>query len=242
MRYPLIIIGSVLAAGCTSSSTVLPLDIEGVPLRREVSAEGITCILEGEYPRVREEESRKNVDSLNEILHEAINDAYVTGFQDCPALYLDMTEQGSPLTETTQFGFHVELNEQNLLSITHFATHYLEGAAHPTNVLHALTLDVPSGEEYDLASLFRSESPYQERITAIVERQMAMDDIEASPEAWTNFDEWVFYFRPGYLIMGNFFNIHALQAMQVAISLDEFTDIAREGGPIMRLLEATPST
>lgn len=208
----------------------------------KASQDGVTCVLEGLYPVVSRTAPHQAIDEINALIRKEITDTYAAGVQDCPQMYLDLIEPDSSLKETTQFGFHVEMNEKNILSITHYTSHYLEGAAHPTNLLDAFTVDVTTGTQYDLASLFRINSPYRERLISIVQEQIRQDGIVAGAEDQTDFSEWVFYLRPGHLVLGNFFTVHAIQAMQVAIPLYDLADIAREGGPIAHKLEATPST
>ena len=236
MRSHLPIITSLLLSGCAGATT-MPLEIDEATVHEEASQEGVSCILEGTYPVVRMPTSSQATDEINELIQREMLGSYVSGIQDCPALYLDLIEEGSSLTETTNFGFQIELNEQGLLSFTHYASHYLEGAAHPTNRLGALTIDTMSRETYDdIHSLFISDSSYKELLTALVQWQMKVEDIFANPDVQTDFDEWIFYLRPGYLILGNFFEVHALQAMQVAIPLEKLTEVIQENGPLQRLL------
>ena len=240
MRFSVTPFIAIALAGC-APAVIQPPNIDAVPMQENASQSGVTCVLEGEYPLVTGTTPYQAVDEINALIREKITDTYSEGVQDCPSMYLELIEPDSILKETTQFGFHVELNEKNLLSITHFASHYLEGAAHPTNLLDAFTVDVATGKQYSLASLFRIGSPYRERLIGIAQEQMRRDGIVASDEGQTDFSEWIFYFRPNHLVLGNFFTIHALQAMQVAIPLSELADIAREDGPIARLLGTTPS-
>tara|TARA_Y100000310_G_scaffold180848_1_gene180760 strand:+ start:754 stop:1479 length:726 start_codon:yes stop_codon:yes gene_type:complete len=241
MRLSLAIISTLLLAGCLGANTK-PLRIETATWHEEASFGGVTCVVDGTYPVVFETKSDQNISLMNNLIQKHTLDAYTDEIQDCPKMYLELVETGALLTETNNFGFQIGFNEQGLLSFTHHSSHYLEGTAHPANSLGALTIDTVSGKIYDIASLFRPESSYKELLTVLVEWQMKMEGIFADPDVQTDFEEWIFYLRPGYLVLGNFFDVHALQAMQVAIPLDKLTEVIREDGPLQRLLESPTST
>lgn len=241
MRSSTLTTTAVVLTGCVSAF-IQPPNIQPVPLRREASQGNVTCTLNGVYPVTQRTSSSQAIDTINDIIKEYILDAHTADNEQCPVQYADLVETGATLQRNTQIGFHVELNERGLLSITHFASHSLGGTAHPTHQLHAITVDVSSGERYDLASLFQPGAPYQERLRSLIQQQMERDDIIADAGVQTDVGDWVFYLRPNHLVLGNLFNVYALQATQIAISIQELADIAREGGPIARLLKAPPST
>ena len=240
MKRPLFILTALLLASCVREAK--PLEIETIPITREVSQGSVTCKVDGKYPNIKRTVFGQAIGSINSLVAKEIVGSYTTDIRSCPELYLDLIESGSTLTETTGFDYVIELNENNLLSISHSASHYLEGAAHPTNVLGAMTIDVDSGDKYRIWHLFGMNVPHREYLEIIVDKKLDEEGLVSSTDVKTDFTEWVFFLRPNALVFGNLFDIHALKGVQVEIPLEDLRDIAAKNGPLMRLLEATPST
>ena len=226
----------LLLAGCTKSPYAPPPQVNSVTLQEKASTGGITCIFDGRYPLLQTKNQSESIDSINTLLQNKILGEDHRDIEKCPALYANLVEDDSSLTETVTIGFEIELNEKGLLSISHMASHYLEDAAHPSNSIGATTVDVSSGKEYSLTSLFQYDTSYRDRLEDAVYIWMESKDLVESSDLLTTFDEWVFFLRPETLILTNLFDIHALQGARVEIPLEELFDVADPTGPLMRFL------
>ncbi len=226
---------TLLFAGCATSGTTPP-EVSSVTLREEASEGGITCVFEGRYPLVQTKNPSEAITSINDLLQDKILGEDRRDIEECPRMYAELVEDESTLTETVTVGFEVELNEKGLLSISHMASHYLEDAAHPSNSIGATTVDVSSGKEYSLTSLFQEDAPYRDRLEDAVYIWMESEDLIESSDLLTTFDEWVFFLRPETLILTNLFDVYALQGARVEIPLEELFDVADPTGPLMRFL------
>lgn len=71
-----------------------------------------------------------------------------------------------------QVSYEVEFNRQHMVSITLKQSFYMEKAAHPMKFLKALTMNVNTGQIYQLSDLFVENSNYPERLNTIMQEQI----------------------------------------------------------------------
>lgn len=91
------------------------------------------------------------------------------------SVYNIIQQQGYPQSEQTG-AYEVKNNQRGILSLNldNFA---YAGGAHGLTVIRSFTWDVTTGKQYTLGELFKPGSPYIERISAEVKRQIQERDI-----------------------------------------------------------------
>lgn len=73
--------------------------------------------------------------------------------------------------------YRVTVNENGVLSIRFEVYFYHEGAAHPMDVVRALTFDLLTEKVYRLGELFLPGSDYKRRINSIVRQEMEEKEV-----------------------------------------------------------------
>ena len=68
--------------------------------------------------------------------------------------------------------YSLESNKNNILSLTLAESHYRKLMAHPMHYMKAMTMNTKTGQVYQLVDLFKANSDYQPRLTAIINKQI----------------------------------------------------------------------
>lgn len=152
-------------------------------------------------------------------------------------IYKMIIEQGYEEDYTKEIwgDYKVKLNKHNLFSLLIYINSYSKGAAHGLTALKAMTFDVQSGKNYELADLFINNSNYVNRINKVIKEEMVEKDIPLLVEFETIDKKQDFYLTKDALIV--FFQLY--EYTPYAYGIPEFTipysnleDIINEIGPL----------
>ncbi|GAA0439949.1 hypothetical protein GCM10008983_16110 [Lentibacillus halophilus] len=135
-------------------------------------------------------------------------------------------------------GFEMKNNQRNVLSLTlsNYAIPYM--AANGMTYMNSLTFDLMNGNECRLSDLFKPRSNYTQRISAIIQKQIAERDIPTihnftgiSPQQsfYIADKTLVIYFQPLE------FTPHVFGIPTFPISVYELQDIIPENSPLSRM-------
>lgn len=143
-----------------------------IPLGNSITIKTITCrpdyLTFIQYPEVTG--LPKGVqDSVNKKLKEAYTQGYLNNNTSSSS-----NDPEDEYLEDIDIGFNASLNK-NLLSIAKNGYIYPLGAAHGMPVISYLYIDIRTGDFYELKDLFKANSKYAEKLTAIVNNQIKAD-------------------------------------------------------------------
>lgn len=97
--------------------------------------------------------------------------------------------------------YQVTLNEKGLLSLRFENFTYVEHAAHPTTLVRSLTVDLHTGQEYQLYEFFRNMSGHAIQITNYILREMKRLEIPLAVDLRLIPDNHVYYLTPDSLVI-----------------------------------------
>ncbi len=126
------------------------------------------------------------VSGIDAAVAAAINDRLSREARDTVAAFSrDAIQAGPPLYQTGPSAgsqtFSVSLSRSNLLSIGELLSEYWTGAAHPFATLSTNTFDLTTGDEIQLADLFRPGTPWLKTLsTESRKRLRAVPGLELS--------------------------------------------------------------
>lgn len=115
--------------------------------------------------------------------------------------------------------FTVKLKSDSILSIHSMFSSYAEGNAYPNNVLKSYNFDLTTGKEISFESLFKKDSKYLIPLHKFMAEAMIKDKTINDKEEFIALkkDKYEFYLTPNALVLINLFDIHAMQAIEVAV-------------------------
>lgn len=145
-------------------------------------------------------------------------------------------KQTGPDAEITG-GFEIKNNQRNIVSLTN--SHYsYSGGAHGMTILRSLTMDVKTGQFYQLKDLFKPNADYVQRINRIIERQIKERDLPLIEKFNGIHPNQFYYIADKALVI--YFQLYDLVPYAwgfpfFVISVYEVQDIVLEDGPFGRM-------
>ncbi|MFD1851528.1 DUF3298 and DUF4163 domain-containing protein [Oceanobacillus bengalensis] len=173
----------------------------------------------------------------NHTLQRNINHAIIHEVQTL----INQQIEDMPSTVVEMLGtYELKNNQRNVLSLTltNYTYHY--HAAHGMTYINALTFDLEKGKKSELEDLFKPNSNYRERLSAIIKRQIKQREIALLDDFTIIKPDQDFYVADKTLVI--YFQLYELTAYAFGfpmfpISVYDIQDIINEDGPLGRLAE-----
>lgn len=116
--------------------------------------------------------------------------------------------------------------KNNLLSIRFNTMYYVQGTAHPTNLVKSITINLANGSEEKLGDLFRPNSDYRARLNDRIKKEIKEKDITISGTFKGIEENQGFYLtKEGLVIYYNEYTPHAVGPLLFAIPYSEIADL-----------------
>jgi hypothetical protein len=218
MKHTFFAAAVLLLTGCSIDIEETNPVIEQVFLQEEASIEGITCVLEGGYPHIKDLSSVQVEININAALDEFANTTK-ENVRDCPAQLVELTEDGAETRDITQVQYDVKLLNADVFSLTLLTSQMLEGAAHPNNSIDTFTFDLQSGQAIDLAEYFRDTPGYEEILEQAIVAALQREEMDIDRELRNPTEK--FYLTESGLVLVDLFDVHALKGFEVRIPIIE---------------------
>jgi hypothetical protein len=134
--------------------------------------------------------------------------------------------------------FEVKTNERHILSIT-LSVYSYTGGAHGMTVIQSLTFDMTTGKRYSLKELFKPNSNYIERLSALIQNQIKQRNLPVLEPFKRIKPDQDFYIADKSLVI--YFQLYELVPYAYGfpyfpISVYEIQDIIVEEGPLGKML------
>ena len=155
-------------------------------------------------------------------------------------VYRMINEQGyyqNPATQITG-SYELKTNERGILSIS-IIIYSFSGGAHGITVTKSLTIDVQTGQVYQLKDLFKPGVDYVKRLSDIIKLQIIQRNIPLLVEFKSISNDQDYYIADKALVI--YFQLYELTAyvygfQYFPISVYEIQDIVNEQGPLGRMI------
>lgn len=137
--------------------------------------------------------------------------------------------------------FEVKTNERNVLSLS-LITYSFTGGAHGMTIVKSLTFDTRTSESYSLASLFKPDSNYVQRLSDIVGEQIKEWETPLLDEFKGIRPNQDFYLADHTIVL--YFQLYEITPYAAGfpyfpIPILDLQDIIKPEGPLDRLLSFT---
>ena len=218
MKHFFFAISVLTLTGCSIDMEETHPVVEQVFLQEEASIEGITCVLEGGYPHIKDLSSVQVEININAAL-DAFANLTKENVRDCPAKLLELTEDDAETRDTTNVQYDVKLLNADMFSLTLLTSQMFEGAAHPNNSIEAFTFDLSTGQPITLAEHFADTPGYEEILEQAIVAALQREDMEIDPELRNPTEK--FYLTVSSLVLVDLFDVHALKGFEVSIPIRE---------------------
>ncbi|MGD9679129.1 MAG: DUF3298 and DUF4163 domain-containing protein [Vulcanibacillus sp.] len=134
--------------------------------------------------------------------------------------------------------YELKTNQRGILSLT-LINYAFTGGAHGMTYVNGLTFDVDKGDSYKLKDLFKKDSNYVQRLSAIIKKQIEERDIPVLGEFKEIDPDQDFYISDKVLVI--YFQLYELTPYAYGfpffpISVYEIEDIIDEKGILGRML------
>lgn len=154
-------------------------------------------------------------------------------------VYAMMREQNSLQAVEVVGTYDIKLNQQGLLSLV-LENYTFSGGAHGMTLDRSLTFDLKTGHVYQLGDLFKKNSHYTERLSAIVRKQINERDIPLLEGFPGVAPDQEFFLTATDLVL--YYQLYELAAyvygiLQFPVPYTEIQDIIAPRGPIGHLLQ-----
>ena len=116
------------------------------------------------YPRVRKV-GKETEEIINQLIKQEVE------------RLMTVPEWSEENTLTMEGTYEVTLNQRGLLSIRFKNFVNIEHAAHPTTIIRSITVDLNTGEEYELYDFFRNMSGHALMITNFIRQELEKQNI-----------------------------------------------------------------
>jgi len=171
----------------------------------------------------------------NTDVEEAINQRILETVHE---MVRDLGYYENSMTTITGY-YEIKTNERDVLSLVLNVFGY-SGGAHGITLLRGLTFNVETGKSYSLAELFKPESDYVRRLSAIVDAQIRMRDVTLLGEFTGIRPDQDYYVADKALVI--FFQLYEISPYAYGfpmfpISVYDLADIIDENGPLWPMLE-----
>lgn len=125
------------------------------------------------YPRIRGLTDKTVQDKINSIFKNTAIEAKNEGLKNTDEIEMMIEEgyTGRTLKCETYFDYRLKYNQNGLLSIV-FMNYQYAGGAHGSTVQSSYTLNIETGEEYELKDLMKSDFDYVSFMSGIVKDEI----------------------------------------------------------------------
>ncbi|NMB98166.1 MAG: DUF3298 and DUF4163 domain-containing protein [Clostridiaceae bacterium] len=173
--------------------------------------------------------NRAILDLVNKLYNEQIRRLIEQGYKDISRL-------------SVQGWYEIKTNERGVLSLSIGNYTFPYPAAHGLTIIKSLTFDINTGKIYELKDLFKPNSDYVKKLSAIVNEQIKQRDIPLlSPFKGIKPDQ-DYYIADKVLVL--YFQLYDLAPYaygfpQFPISVYSISEIITEDGPLGRMMVNT---
>ncbi|WP_077324710.1 DUF3298 and DUF4163 domain-containing protein [Virgibacillus siamensis] len=195
----------------------LPVNIEPVRISNGPQIQVI-------YPKVFGMRDRSMERFINQSIAHETQELINMQIEEMPTTLVEM--DGS---------FEIKNNQRNVLSLTlsNYAYHY--HAAHGMTYIKSLTFDLDQRRQYSLSDLFKPGSNYVERLSELINEQIAERDIDTFENPVTIQPNQDFYIADKTLVI--YFQLYEITPYvfgfpMFPISVYAIQDIINEDGPL----------
>jgi len=173
--------------------------------------------------------NRAILDLVNKLQNEQVRKLIEQGYKDVSKL----TVQGWYETKTNQRGILS-------LSIGNYTMAY--PAAHGLTIIKSLTFDIHTGKIYDLKDLFKPDSNYVKKLSAIVDKQIKQRNVPLLNPFKGISPNQDYYIADKALVL--YFQLYEITPYaygfpQFPISVYDIEDIIAEDGPLGKMMANT---
>lgn len=214
-------------------------EIEKVEYKQQ-SKNGL-CKVEVSYPQVKGLASKQVQEKINASLKQQFLQSeqnYLQPFdvEKCAAkLQKEFPGKNTSYTESGDYA--VGVNQNSILSIRYNARlGILKGAAHPTKINKAVTLNLKDGKAYSYEDLFKPASKYAAKVNKLIAEKLAAKE-PAAAKSFKPKNKYIFFIDKEGLEIIDIFDIFALQSLTVTIKPSEIADIINPQGPLQALVK-----
>ncbi|MBU7006014.1 DUF3298 domain-containing protein [Phosphitispora fastidiosa] len=169
--------------------------------------------VEIKYPVITKMQNKDIENRINSIIENKF------GLHDEP------TETGDEtFKETLNVNYEVKRRTENALSLRIFFSAYMEGAAHPSNFIEGLTINLKTGKELQLQDLFAQGVDYKSILDPILKEKVNKLDYELFEEFKGIEDKQGFYLTDTALVIyyqEYVYTPHAVGPLEFEIDLNE---------------------
>lgn len=231
-----------LLAACKDREAMLYPDqgelfvqLERKSVDQEFTGERIRCVVTGEYPQISGHHNEKIQRRINAELEDRTVEHSRADAEQCVEDLSDLLIAEDELVSTANVEFRLHTNERGVLSLSYLTSTYMEGAAHPNNDVTGMTIDLRTGEFYELQDLFVDSYDIEAELTNRLLDMREAEGLDARSVNEMRTDEPAWYVTPDALTFINLFDVHALRGLRVKIPLSELEEVAAPTGPIAAL-------
>lgn len=149
-------------------------------------------------------------------------------------------EMEDVLVEEVLGTYEIKNNQRNVLSLSLSNYTYHARAAHGMTIIKSLTFDLRKGEKCTLKDLFKPGSDYVKRLSALIQEQIKVRDIQLLNGFTAIRPDQDFYLADKSIVI--YFQLYELTAYvyglpMFPISIYDLQDIIDENGPLGRLAQ-----
>jgi hypothetical protein len=216
----------ILASGCTQKEAKDSSEenTEGYEIVTETYTEKTqTLEINIKYPVIKNMQDENVQDKMNGNIQERIEEYKKMYFEE---------EEGYEYLQTIDADFEIRVKSGKMLSITFFISMYAEGAAHPNNIIDAVTFDPETGSELELKDLFKPGADYRNVLNPILGEKVKNLEFELFDEYKGIEEGQQFYLTDSSLVIfyqTYVYTPHVVGPLYLEVPFNEIKDILRIG-------------
>lgn len=170
------------------------------------------------YPVISNMENKEIEQSLNKIIKEKF------------CVNAKSTEEDEEFKATLNTDYEITKQTDELISIKIFSSIFMEGAAHPSNTLEGLTLNMTTGKEIELKDLFKQDADFNKVLNGILKEKVTKLDFELFEEYKGLETQQEFYLTDESLIIfyvEGVYTPHAVGPLELKVEYKEIEKILK---------------
>lgn len=134
--------------------------------------------------------------------------------------------------------FEIKTNERGILSLS-LLVYSFTGGAHGLTIIKSLTFDITTGKQYELKDLFKPDSDYVTKLSAIIQNKITEWEIQLLDEFTSIRSDQDFYLTDHSLVI--YFQLYEITPYVAGfpyfpIPILDIQDIIKPEGPLDKLL------
>jgi len=134
--------------------------------------------------------------------------------------------------------FEIKTNERGILSLS-LLVYSFTGGAHGLTIIKSLTFDIATGKQYELKDLFKPDSDYVTKLSAIIQNKITEWEIQLLDEFTSIRSDQDFYLADHSLVI--YFQLYEITPYVAGfpyfpIPILDIQDIIQPDGPLDKLL------